>query len=301
MFANRLGINRIKIHRFQASRSTAKTSDHLLHVTSNYIGNLLDDAKNYGVTIHFNNINKPVTKIEKIAEKIAPYDLQNQEKTLLRLKKAIIIINECAQQRYKYEDLNISYQYNELNLGKLTREYLVNPDLQNKANDFLKSVDLVGSLNLLRELDATERVYGSPILSLGSLSWTASDINKLAAKWFGKLINDALMRSDVRLNFNECQIITLEGLAKKISHLVENGRTLLLIRRAVNNINALSFYNAGKPLKYILDLGRLTPAHLKEKNITDKEIDDMIDSTAPKTITDFLIKAGALVIEEVRA
>ncbi len=142
---------------FIASGITPRKYKEILSLTNNFFGNLIDEAKNHGVSIYFNN-NHPVTTNEILAEKIAPYVLQNQGKTLLIFKKAIRIVNEYAQQTYKHEDLNISYQY-ELNLGKLTPKYLERHDLQNKANDFLESVGLVGSFNLLRELGAAKRVY----------------------------------------------------------------------------------------------------------------------------------------------
>jgi hypothetical protein len=211
-------------------------------------------------------------------------------------EKTLRIFREFSQQKYRYEDLDMNYTY-ELHIKKLYTAHLENPDCEKEVSNFLEYANSDISLNFLREIGVIIRSYGSPMLLSGSLSWTSSDIRKLTEKWFSNHVNVVLGRPNVRLNFNNIQLIDLERLARAVSHYIEDGRTFLLFRRCLSAVDALSFAQPGS--KFILNLACLTPGHLKEQNVAAKEIEDMLDSTDLKAIVNFLIKTGALVTEKI--
>lgn len=197
--------------------------------------------------------------------------------------KAIRIYNTYAQPlEYKFLGTGCQYKFDR---EKLTPDYLTMHDLRVKADEFLACKNGDKSFDLLRELGAAERVYSSPKMSLKN--------------WFGELTDDFLKRPNVQLDFNECQKINLKGLLENISKngLAEDARTLLLFRKALNNFIDLTVHDAIN--LHILNFGSLTPARMKEKNITNKKIEDLIDSSNSKTVTNFLKETGALVIKKI--
>ncbi len=194
--------------------------------------------------------------------------------------KAGRIYNQYAQP-LEYKHLGTGYQY-KFDREKLTPDYLTTHDLKVKADAFLACKNGNKSFDLLRELGAAERVYSSPKMSLEN--------------WFGNMIIDLPeKRPNVRLDFNEFQKTTLKDLLENISKngLSKDARTLLLFGKALNNIIDLTVHDAINP--HVLNFGFLTPARMKE-NITNKKIEDIIDSSNSKTITGFLKETGALVI-----
>jgi hypothetical protein len=296
MFVDRVYINRAYFETLRASGRRPSDFARISSSMAGRFGKLLDEACGLKASIFLHKT--LIFSAQNLTLEIAKLHLEDDATTLCLFEKAIWINNNCAALNYDYlkaGNNTVSYKY-VLDLGKLLPEYLKTNDLHKKAYDFYKNADHIGSLDLLRELGTAERVYESPIMSfIGScISWTRSDINRLAESWFGDLINGPL-KSNVRLKFRRLPVTKLEELAGKIddNHLATDGRTLLLMRTSLRTTIAVSKGNPDKI--FDLTLGLLTPDSLKELKIPEKEIDDIIDILDHEIITKFLSGTGALI------
>ncbi len=143
-----------------------------------------------------------------------------------------------------------------------------------------------------------KRKYDPPIFPFIPKSCfvaTLTEIKNMCGAWFGFHFEFA-EKSNVQLNFLGQETSNIEDLAIKIKkhHLSEDGRTLLLFQKAVR---AAISYNSGRLTKITLDLWQVTPKKLEEKNISEKDVEDLIDNKDNGAIIRFLReKIGALII-----
>lgn len=289
-------------------KKTGASLDRIKHIrseTSRCFGSVIDQSNN--TKAHLVYEKRYVDDLDKLAE---IFIMHSQKKRLPELfNGAIRVNNHYAAAKLMDPDLPYSY---ELDLKTLIeRSY---PDRSRKnenganADSFLmsfkhneKTGNFDEALDILRKMGAMKRMYDSPISTYipGScLSQSLPDIVTMSYSYFMKLISDT-QEFNVRLIFNGRPVQDHNALASEISvhHLSGDGRTLRLFQIS---ILAATFKSTEGSAELVLDLGRLTPEKLKEKNIQEKEVEDIIDRRGNyeknENIVLFLKLRGALKI-----
>lgn len=234
---------------------------------------ILGSANHLDISIELNKTD--ISGVSRLTAEIARRHLENDERTLALFKKAIIVNND-----FTLKNLKLPYHY-DVDLGKLLPAHLASCNLGEKADVFLKTAEMNAAIKILREIDALKRNYGWP------------KFEELEG-----FINYSTI-SGIQLKFGQMPIIKINDLTGKVydRRFQDNGRIFQLYKRSIHDVSIVAIENTEKKYKFMLDLSLLTPLHLKNIGISDKDIDYVIDSSDYKKSIEFLYKIYALDIE----
>jgi len=236
-------------------------------------GGILDSAHHLNISIELNKTD--VSGVSRLTAEIAKRHLENNERTLALFKKAIIDNNDFA-----LKTLEFPYHYN-MDLGKFLPLHITALNLKEKADLFLKTSETNASIKILREVGVLTRSYAY------------HDFEEL------EHYIDCSKTTGINLKFGQMPIIKINDLTGKVydRRFQDNGRIFQLYKRSIHDVSIVAIENTEKKYKFMLDLSLLTPLHLKNIGISDKDIDYVIDSSDYKKFIEFLYKIYALDIE----
>ena len=275
----------ITINNFDLHKNTGVSLDTIKHIrseTSRCFGSLIHQSNNNRASLVYDK--RYVDDVDKLAEIFIKHP---QMKRLPELfNGAIRVNNHYAAAKLSDPDLTYSY---ELDLKTLIERSFPDRSRKNEnganADSFLMSVkhgeiseDYDEALDKLRGMGAMKRIYDSPMSSFipgTCLSHSETDVLGMSYVYFKQLFLYA-SEFNVRLTFHGRPIQDHQALGREIfgHHLSGDGRTIRLFQIS---ILAATFKSTEGSAELVLDLARLLPERLKENNIQEKEVEDIID------------------------
>ena len=252
----------------------------------------IDTAHQAGIEIRLNRTT--IRTALDIATAATRLGLQRDNDTLRLFLRAIELSGSLAVER-------LSYPYHfMLHLEAFLPQNLAALRLGQRTRSLFADLSIHEAYGMLRQVGALEKIYGNPAFSfrpagMAGLGISHNDVRRMSTAYFDRPLLSAL-NARVTVRHNNKRIRSTEDIAQLFMKDVWSieGDIVILYSKALRIAGNLAAANAGKRMRFIVDLGAINHTNMGRNGMGNREIDRLIDDGNMRRSAETLYRIGVL-------